>query len=636
MRVRDGEVGLQQARWQLLESGRCPRGVLDERLARSWQRSLKIGLRPGARCAVADNLEQHAVKALRERHQPLLVHARPIMQYLCEQLRGSRNMVVLADPDAILVETLGDTDFLGRAARVALTTGALWSEQHRGTNGIGTALAEQSAIQVSGAEHFLERNGFMTCASAPIFSGAGQILGIVDISGDHDSDAPPTLGLARTAAQMIENQLLIHDPHHHCLHLHAHRQGLGTVGEGIVQVADDGRIIGGNRAGLALLHLSLGDLGAAALETVLGLTLDDMLLRQHADRQGAQPVRLADDSLVFAHCVPLARRARSATIIPAARSDALARLDTGDPRWRKAGERVRKVLGKPIPVLIQGESGVGKEYFARAAHESGPRHKGPFVAINCAALPESLIESELFGYRPGTFTGGRREGQAGLLREAHGGTLFLDEIGDMPLTLQTRLLRVLQDREVTPLGGGKAVRVDFALISASNRVLLAEVEQGRFRADLYYRINGLSIALPPLRERTDLDALIARMLDTLDPERRLSLHPALLEQLRRYLWPGNLRQLANVLQTACALLDADEDCISWQHLPEDLQAQLQTSTASMMPVLAPPPEHSLQALSRAAIAQTVDECGGNISQAARVLGISRQTVYRKLARKSAG
>jgi len=628
MRVRDGEVGLQQARWQLLESGRCPRGVLDERLARSWQRSLKIGLRPGARCAVADNLEQRAVKALRERHHALLVHARPIMQYLCEQLRGSHNMVVLADPDAILVETLGDTDFLDRAARVALTTGALWSEQHRGTNGIGTALAEHSAIQVSGAEHYLERNSFMTCASAPIFSGAGQIVGIVDISGDHDSDAPPTLGLARTAAQMIENQLLIHDPHHHCLHLHAHRQGLGTVGEGIVQVADDGRIIGCNRAGLALLRLSLGDLGAAALETVLGLSLDDMLLRQHADRQGAQPVRLADDSLVFAHCVPLARRARSATITPAVRSDALARLDTGDPRWRKAGERVPKVLGKPIPVLIQGESGVGKEYFARAAHESGPRHQGPFVAINCAALPESLIESELFGYRPGAFTGGRREGHAGLLCQADGGTLFL---GDMPLSLQTRLLRVLQEREVMPLGGGKAVRVDFALISASNRVLLDEVEQGRFRADLYYRINGLNIALPPLRERTDLDALIARMLDTLDPGRRLSLHPALREQLRRYPWPGNLRQLANVLQTACALLDADEECIRWQHLPEDVQAQLRTSATPVRPVSAS--VQSLRALSCAAIARAVDECRGNISQAARLLGISRQTIYRKLARE---
>jgi len=588
------------------------------------------GMRPGKHCPVTDNLEQQAVTVLRERHSTLLSHARPIMSYLCEQLRGSHNMVALANPDAILVETCGDTDFLDRAARVALTTGALWSEQHRGTNGIGTALAEHSAIQVSGAEHFLERNSFMTCASAPIFSATGQILGIVDISGDHDSDAPPTLGLARTAAQMIEHQLLIADSQYHRLHLHTDRQGLGTVAEGIVQIADNGRIVGGNRAGLALLRLSLADLGGVALDQVLGLDLNEMLARQHAGREREQQLQLADDSLVFARCVPLQQRSNTTISMPRTHpaADALARLETGDARWRKATERVRRILDKPIALLIQGESGVGKEWFARAAHDSGPRCRGPFVAINCAALPESLIESELFGYRPGTFTGARRDGYTGLLRQADGGTLFLDEIGDMPLALQTRLLRVLQDREVTPLGGGKAARVDFALISASNRVLLTEVEQGRFRADLYYRLNGLNIVLPPLRERTDLAMLIERMLERLEPGRRISLHPALMEQLQRYSWPGNLRQLDNLLRTACALLDVNEECIGWQHLTEDIQAQLHPSDTAPMPPAIP----NLQALSHAAIARAVEESQGNISQAARLLGISRQTVYRRLAR----
>jgi len=627
----DGER-LQQARWHLLESGQCPSGVLDERLARSWQRSLKTGLRPGKHGPVTDNLEQQAVTVLRERHSTLLSHARPIMSYLCEQLRGSHNMLALADPDAILVETCGDTDFLDRAARVALTAGALWGEQHRGTNGIGTALAEHSAIQVSGAEHFLERNSFMTCASAPIFSATGQILGIVDISGDHDSDAPPTLGLARTAAQMIEHQLMLADSQYHRLHLHTERQGLGTVAEGIVQIADNGRIVGGNRAGLALLHLSLADLGGVALDQVLGLSLDDVLTRQHASQQSVQPLRLADDSRVFARCVPLQRRARPFALPTTRPADALARLETGDARWHAATERMRRVLDKPIPVLIQGESGVGKEWFARAAHDSGPRRRGPFVAINCAALPESLIESELFGYRPGTFTGGRREGHIGLLRQADGGTLFLDEIGDMPLTLQTRLLRVLQEREVMPLGGGSPVQVDFALISASNRELMQEVEHGRFRADLYYRLNGLRLSLPALRERTDLSVLIEQILKTLEPTRQLSLTPALQECFQHYPWPGNLRQLHNVLRTACALLDSDEDCLDWAHLTEDVQAQLRAHSPSSH--LQSPPAHDLRSLSRAAIAQAVADSQGNISRAARHLGISRQTVYRRLAREA--
>lgn len=196
-----------------------------------------------------------------------------------------------------------------------------------------------------------------------------------------------------------------------------------------------------------------------------------------------------------------ARQAHGADPAPSAPArppeDALAQLDTGDARWRTAAAKTRRILGKPIALLIQGESGVGKEWFARSAHQSGPRRNGPFIAINCAAMPESLIESELFGYSPGAFTGGRREGRLGLLREAHGGTLFLDEIGDMPLALQTRLLRVLQERQVVPLGSAQPVAVDFALICASNRKLREEAEQGRFRTDLYYRINGLAVELPP-------------------------------------------------------------------------------------------------------------------------------------------
>ena len=164
--------------------------------------------------------------------------------------------------------------------------------------------------------------------------------------------------------------------------------------------------------------------------------------------------------------------------------DALAELDTGDERMRQCLERARKVAGKPIPILLQGESGVGKEMVAAAIHASGPRRERAMVAVNCAALPEHLIEAELFGYAPGAFTGARREGCPGRIREAHGGTLFLDEIGDMPLTLQSRLLRVLQERQVVPLGGGKPATVDFALIAASHRPLKLEVERGRFRADL--------------------------------------------------------------------------------------------------------------------------------------------------------
>jgi transcriptional regulator with PAS, ATPase and Fis domain len=320
-------------------------------------------------------------------------------------------------------------------------------------------------------------------------------------------------------------------------------------------------------------------------------------------------------------------------------TDALQMLDTGDVRWRAAADKVRRVLDKPIPLLIQGESGVGKELFARAAHDSGPRRSKPFVAINCAAVPENLIEAELFGYAPGAFTGAKREGSPGRLRQAEGGTLFLDEIGDMPLPMQARLLRVLQERQVTPLGGGQAVAVDFYLICASHRKLREEAAAGRFRNDLYYRINGLTVLLPPLRERSDFAVLTTRLLADLNPGRVVQVVPELLRRLGQYTWPGNLRQYANVLRTASAMLEPHEAQIDWMHLPDDVQEDLtallpmDVSPVQVLSLVLPAsaaPSHNLQALSQAAIRAALENCGGNISQAAKCLGISRQTLYRKL------
>jgi transcriptional regulator with PAS, ATPase and Fis domain len=253
--------------------------------------------------------------------------------------------------------------------------------------------------------------------------------------------------------------------------------------------------------------------------------------------------------------------------------------------------------------------------------------------VNCAALPENLIEAELFGYQGGAFTGARREGAPGRIREAHGGTLFLDEIGDMPLPLQARLLRVLQERVVVPLGGGKPVSVDFALVCATHRDLPTEMQAGRFREDLYYRLNGLTLRLPPLRERTDLNQLLQRELHSLMPERAMSVSPEVLKAMQGYRWPGNVRQLFNALRTACALVEPDEDAISWEHLPDDLLLALKphaTAPRSVGLESAMDAPSDLRTLSRQTIERTVADCEGNLSEAARALGISRNTLYRRL------
>lgn len=262
--------------------------------------------------------------------------------------------------------------------------------------------------------------------------------------------------------------------------------------------------------------------------------------------------------------------------------------------------------------------------FARELHRRCTRAGRPFVAVNCAALPEGLIEAELFGYEDGAFTGARKHGSPGLLRQAEGGVLFLDEIGDMPLALQPRLLRVLQERELSPLGGGKPVRLDFALICATHQDLQAAIADGRFRADLYYRIAHHAVALPALRAHADRPLLVQELWQRLGQGRRLSSDA--LRVLADYDWPGNLRQLSACLRTLVALSEPGE-CIDRDALP----GYLATRTAvSALAAAAPAPADSLEQLAQAAMRQALDACGGNVAQAARRLGISRSTLYRRL------
>ena len=615
---------LRTARRQWLERGQVETGLIPETLRASWARCRDFGLEPLGRPQGAPHASAaQLARALEHRHS-LVAHAKPVMAFLNEQVQGSDSLVLLADAQGLLLHATGDAPFADRAARVALRPGALWSEQWRGTNAIGTALAEGSPVVVHGGEHYLERNGFLTCAAAPIADPGGQLLGVLDISGDRRGYHRHTLGLARSGARMIEHQLF--EARHGAglrLRLHAQREGLGTVTEGLLALGEDGWVTGANTAALELLGLTRRDIGATTVERLFGLDLPALLAGGPAPRPlpraGAAPLWLRlDPGRTLRHARPAADTAWRPV-------DALAALDTGDAALQATLARARRVLDKPaIPLLITGETGTGKDLLARAIHASSARRDQPFVAVNCAALPETLIEAELFGYRPGAYTGASRHGAPGRIREAHGGTLFLDEIGDMPLAMQARLLRVLEAREVTPLGGGAAVAVDFRLICASHRRLADEVAAGRFREDLYYRLNGLTLALPPLRERTDLAALVAKLLRAEAPERALRVDDDAMALLGRCRWPGNVRQLAHVLRTAVALLD-DGDCVvTREQLAEDLQAAPGS-------VAAPTDASSdLRQLAETRIRETLAAVDGNVSEAARRLGVSRNTLYRRL------
>jgi transcriptional regulator of acetoin/glycerol metabolism len=624
---------VRQARLQLVEQGISPTASIDQRVVQSWQRSLGAGLSPMGRIECMDNLTGRSLQRCRSLNQSLIGHSEPVMEYLFEQVRHSHSMVILADAQGTLMHTLGDLDFLSKAERVALRLGASWAENQRGTNAIGTALADAQAIEIHGSEHYLDRNGFLTCAAAPIVSARGQLMGILDISGDHRARHPHTLGLVSTAAQMIENSLVLAECRHHTvINLHPRATGIGTVAQGLLAFDDDGWLVGANRTGLALMALST----LPHEPTHWNALFTEPLHILDADHRSSQAHRhllhTHSGAALYAQGQrPRHHRPHVAQTSPVIAGDALSRLDAGDATCRRAADMARKVMDKGIPLLIGGESGVGKDWFAQAVHQCSQRRNQAWVAVNCAALPESLIEAELFGYVPGAFTGAARQGSLGRIREADGGTLFLDEIGDMPLSAQTRLLRVLQERRVTAVGSGTSTPVDFSLICASHQDLKQAVAQGRFRQDLYYRINGLSLNLPPLRERTDFVALCERLLLEVSPKIHVAIAPDVMAHLQRLAWPGNLRQLSHVLRCAIALLDEDERVIDWAHMPDDITQELQArSTVSQET----PPQNWAD-LSHKAIDMALENTRGNVSAAARQLGLSRQTLYRKLHERAA-
>ncbi|MFN3886458.1 MAG: sigma-54-dependent Fis family transcriptional regulator [Aquabacterium sp.] len=666
---------LRQARRCLLETGEVPEGVVSLQVSLSWQRSQMAGLSP-AEPPVAPPISSAAdLRRALACEYDLLAHARPVMEFLYDQMRDSGSLVVLADSQGLLLHSLGDPDFVTRAERVSLAPGALWREEHRGTNAIGTAIANGCPTVIHGAEHYLERNSFLTCAASPVMAPDGRLRGVLDISVDQSGYHPHTFALVRSAARMIEDRLFharhINDP---LLRLHPHVEGLGSVGEGLLAVSEDGWIMGANAVAQHWLGLSASQIGAITLDRVFGpqamrlqslpatgqptrvttMQGQNLFVRDEPDRRrrvwAATPV-----SPNRARAASAASSAAAAAALAAARGRPPQAQDRRDDRrMAQALTRALRVQAQGIPVLLQGETGTGKEVFARTLHAEGDRASKPFVTVNCASLPEALLEAELFGYAGGAFPGARPEGAPGRIRQADGGTLFLDEIGELPPALQARLLRVMQDKQVVAVGACHAEPVDFVLACATHHPLRDAVTAGRFREDLYWRINGLTVQIPALRERGDTADLIDDMLASIALDMKRPEPPRIttevVEALLQHPWPGNLRQLHAVLRTACALLGPHEDELHWEHFSEDLWYDVFSRpyrddapmAPRLDPGLPPPPsataeepgEVNLRRLSHTAIERAIQASNGNMSEAARKLGISRNTLYRRLKQVS--
>ncbi|AWN45182.1 sigma-54-dependent Fis family transcriptional regulator [Methylobacterium terrae] len=600
-------------------------------ILRSWERCAALGLDFGQRPRV-EPLTAAAMREAFDRNEVLRQRCRPEIEALHGEARATGSLVILTDADGLILDTLGSDAFAGRAAQVSLRPGVPWNESLTGTNAIGTALIERRPVEVRGPEHYFEPHRILSCAAMPILGPDGTVLGVLDLTGPAAIHQGHALGLVGLAVAAIEHRLFeAVPPGCEVLRLHRDVNLLGTSREGVL-VFEGRRLVGANRHGLALLGLSWSDLGAEhaaghggslapgplSLRDEAGAPLYGRLQNAPATVRRRLPVEPGRPDLPEpVAAIPVAPR-REAPILDAATEKLLA--------------RAVRLIDAGIPVVVEGETGTGKEVFARAAHVACARAQRPFVAVNCAALPETLIEAELFGYEPGAFTGAARHGAKGLLRQAEGGLLFLDEIGDMPLSLQSRLLRALQEREVLPVGGTRPVPVDFALICATHRDLSRMVEDGAFRADLFYRIAPYRVRLPTLRERPDRLALVRGLWARTDaPARGVSLSPPCEAALAEASWPGNLRQLAACLRALAALAEPGE-VLGPEDLPEGLAAR-----PAPAPAARPAPAAGrLDALAEEAMRAALAAHGGNVSRAARSLGISRSTLYRRCLGERAG
>ncbi|MBS0435520.1 MAG: sigma-54-dependent Fis family transcriptional regulator, partial [Proteobacteria bacterium] len=647
---------------ELVRSGVQQQG--NDPVAQSWSRCLNEYRLDPARPCEPSFVARVELEERRARRADVIACARYEMTTLYQQLADAEAAVVLTDTDGVIVHMVSSPEFAAEVGPLGLRVGGTWSEAAMGTNGMGTCIAAGAPVSVRKEDHFFNEFTQLTCSAVPVYDPSGEIAAVLDVTSRSGLMQQHLLVLLGMTARMIENRLI--DTRYrnaHPLHFHSRPEFVYTLHEGKLAVGDDGRILAANRSALFQLGLqSMDDVRARRIEDFFQTSLEDMLQRSNASsfhpvvtyRANAalrffavarRPASDAKAPMLAGPGVPVAETLPAVPARPAARAAAARPAPSAtflDTRLVAALDTARRVIARQTPVLLCGETGSGKEVFARAVHEASPHAGGAFVAVNCASLPETLIESELFGYRAGAFTGAQRTGRRGKILQADGGTLFLDEIADMPLELQARLLRVLDERQVTPLGTEETHSVDFQLVSASHQHLPTLVREGKFREDLYYRLAGIELNLPPLRERSDRRELIQAVLSS-EAGGAASLSAEAERLLMEHAWPGNIRQLRHVLRSAAAL--ADGKPITREHLPSLLHHGAASAPA---PALAAPKAaapaaaaaaaaedlpvklNPIQANERQVLLQLLEQHRWNVSNVAKALDVSRNTLYRKL------
>ncbi|OEH93281.1 hypothetical protein BFG57_12720 [Bacillus solimangrovi] len=563
-------------------------------MKRSWNRCYDVGLN---RENAADDqiISTKNIKELQKENRLLLSVTKEVLEKMLPLMNVTEHIVLLVDSNGYVIYRIGNVKVATKAQAVQLQVGANWKEEHKGTNAIGIALEDQQTNIIIGKDHFFKENQFLSCTASPIYSGEGKLLGVIDISSANEHFSIHAHMLSISIATAIQNKILFEQSKEdHLLSLKELDYTFNLHNKPILSIDKERTIVRANDAARRLLG---DDCIGTPFQIIRGFEVETIIdrtpkqFRSVAVFEGHHEKKKANDNYCFKNIIGSCQ-----TIVD-----------------------VKKVAQKAARydynVLITGESGTGKEIFAQSIHYASERKNEPFLAVNCSAIPDSLIESELFGYEAGAFTGADRSGKKGKFVAAHKGTIFLDEIGDMSLRGQAALLRVLQERVVTPVGAVEPKRINTRVIAATHRDLLKEVKKGNFREDLYYRLKEISLSLPSLRDRADISELVEHFLQTEHPSMKLT--DDAWRKIKSYHWPGNIRELRSSIVQAIFL--ADYDVIEARHI------QIRTNVQENMREL-----KTLKELEKEAIESALQESGGNITVTAKILGIGRNTLYRKM------
>lgn len=613
--------------------------VVNPMVQNSWKRCKELQVNHKA--GHGRQADPHKMNYIMNKNRELLKVARPIMINLNDIVLGSGFVIVLTDDEGYIIESIGEERIKDEASRLNFCVGSPWTEEEVGTNAIGLCIKEDKPVQVIGAEHYCEKHHPWTCSAAPIHDDKGKLIGVLNMSGSCFKAHKHTLGIVVAAAYSIENELSLIKSHELI------DTTVESISDGMIVVDKTYKINKMNNVAEKILGVKREN----AIGTDIRSILRDVVFEDILNMKTSFLEKIDCDFLVGNKRIPC-----SAKITPVKTDSHLigvvimfkemkylhktvniltgnkARYSfenilTVNPSMKKAIKDAQKFAKTRGCILIEGESGTGKELFAHSIHNYSNRSEGPFVAVNCASIPRELVESELFGYERGAFTGAVKEGKPGKFELANGGSIFLDEIGELPLDIQAKLLRVLDSYTVTRIGGKHEKKLDVRIICATNRNLYEEVKKKNFREDLYYRLNVFKVNTIPLRYRIeDVDVYIEHFLDRLNSANFASKQVSdnFLSYARSYTWKGNVRELENVIERAYYL--CDEDIITEKYLPDEVYFHESAVTKEI-------PRYqdiSIREAERQAIINALIKTNGNAIKAGELLEISKSSIYRKI------